>query len=200
MIALKEIGVVNYNDRRVGINHDLLKSVQALNGLADSIQLLHRLTQFVIHSLHLDQQMTPKTLAGVSDKLLNHLSANSQAIFQSTVRLFPPGFPLDSPSSSVDFDGLADLVDGLNSRLEQLDAKMGNLQRIAGDVYRENVDHIKYASEKDIDSLRAAMFDLKHNVMRFNKELAEENSSKTNAAKRTEVMTALGQGVSQAKQ
>ena len=51
VIALKQIGIVNYNDRRgAGINHHLLKSVQALNGFNDSVQLLYRLTQFVIHS------------------------------------------------------------------------------------------------------------------------------------------------------
>jgi hypothetical protein len=53
VIALKQIGIVNYNDRRgAGINHQLLKSVQALNGFTDSVQLLHRLTQFLIHSSH----------------------------------------------------------------------------------------------------------------------------------------------------
>lgn len=51
VIALKEIGIVNFNDKRGGINHELEKSVQALNGLSDSISLLHRLTKFVIHSI-----------------------------------------------------------------------------------------------------------------------------------------------------
>ncbi len=74
--------------------------------------------------------MTPKTLNLVSDKLLNHLSANSSTIFQPSVRLFPPGFPMDSGSSSsyLDLDSLADLVDDLNSRLEHLDTKLQNLQ------------------------------------------------------------------------
>lgn len=51
VIGLKEIGIVNYNDKRGGTNHELDKSVQALNGLSDSISLLHRLTKFVIHSI-----------------------------------------------------------------------------------------------------------------------------------------------------
>ena len=51
VIALKEIGIINYNDKRGGTHHDLDKSVQGLNGLCDSVSLLHRLTKFVIHSI-----------------------------------------------------------------------------------------------------------------------------------------------------
>ena len=83
--------------------------------------------------------MTQKTLTQVSDKLLNHLSANSQTIFQPSVRLFPPGFPMDSGASSsyIDLDGLTDLVEDLNSRLEHLDSKLQNLQTStnATDIY-----------------------------------------------------------------
>jgi len=50
VIALKEVGIVNFNDKRGGTRNELLKSVQGLNGFADSIQLLYRLIKFVINS------------------------------------------------------------------------------------------------------------------------------------------------------
>ena len=49
-IALREIGITNFNDRRGGIQNDLSKSIMGLNGLHDSIQLLYRVTQFIVHS------------------------------------------------------------------------------------------------------------------------------------------------------
>lgn len=144
--------------------------------------------------------MTSKTLTSASDKLLNHLSANSQTIFQSNVRLFPPGFPLDSGagSSYLDLDGLATLVDDLNSRLENLDSKVKNLQIThSTDVYLQNIDSIKYASESDIEQLRVAMLDLTKNVRKFNSEYSHIQES---AGHKTEVMTALGKHVAKCQE
>ncbi len=50
VIALKEIGITNYNDKRGGTSNELIKSVQGINGLSDSIHILHRLIQFLISS------------------------------------------------------------------------------------------------------------------------------------------------------
>lgn len=50
IIALREIGITNFCDRRGGTQNELLKSVHGLNGFADSVQLLHRLLKFVINS------------------------------------------------------------------------------------------------------------------------------------------------------
>ena len=49
-VALRQIGISNYTDKKGGIKNDLTKSIMGLNGLNDSIQLLHRLTSLVIHS------------------------------------------------------------------------------------------------------------------------------------------------------
>jgi len=37
VIALKQIGITNYNHRRGGTQNDLINSVQGLNGLSDSV-------------------------------------------------------------------------------------------------------------------------------------------------------------------
>lgn len=78
----------------------------------------------------------------VSDKLMNHISANAQTMFQSSVRLFPPGFPLtaESSNSNFDFEGLSELVEDLNSRLEHLDIKLSQLNSNSNSIFRENID------------------------------------------------------------
>ena len=56
VIALKIIGITNYNHKRGGTQNDLLQSVQGLNGLSDSVDLIFRLTQFVINSRLIDEK------------------------------------------------------------------------------------------------------------------------------------------------
>ena len=67
----------------------------------------------------------------MSNKLLNHLSANAASVFQSSVRLFPPGFPKSDEESTFlepDFDKLNDLIEDLNERIESIDSKVDKLK------------------------------------------------------------------------
>ena len=54
----------------------------------------------------------------MSDKLLNHIGANAPSVFQSTVRLFPPGFPKTEEEPFVDFEHLNELEADLKDRIE----------------------------------------------------------------------------------
>ena len=49
-VALRELGIANYTDKKAGIQNDLTKSIMGMNGLNDSIQLLYRLTSLVVNS------------------------------------------------------------------------------------------------------------------------------------------------------
>jgi hypothetical protein len=51
--------------------------------------------------------MGEKKLQNMSDKLLNHIGQNAATLFQSTVRLFPPGFPKTEAESFLDYDNLS---------------------------------------------------------------------------------------------
>lgn len=64
--------------------------------------------------------MSSKNLQTMSDKLIAHLSSNEPQIFQSTVRLFPPGFPKTEDDSFMDsnLENLASLVEDLSERIE----------------------------------------------------------------------------------
>jgi tetrahydromethanopterin S-methyltransferase subunit G len=87
---------------------------------------------------------------------------------------------MDSGASSsyIDLDGLADLVEDLTSRLEHLDSKLHNLKTStnATDVYLQNIDTIKFASEADIEQLRSALHDLSKNVHKFNCEYSQKTT------------------------
>lgn len=62
--------------------------------------------------------MGEKNLIAMSDKLLNHIGANAPSVFQSTVRLFPPGFPKTEEEPFVDCEHLNELEADLKDRIE----------------------------------------------------------------------------------
>jgi hypothetical protein len=47
-ILLRELGIINYSHMKGGTQNELIKSIEGLNGTADAIQLLWRVTKFVV--------------------------------------------------------------------------------------------------------------------------------------------------------
>ena len=55
----------------------------------------------------------------MQDKLLSHIAVNASQVFQSTVRLFPPGFPKTEEEPFIDYDSLRELEEDLLDRVDQ---------------------------------------------------------------------------------
>jgi hypothetical protein len=63
--------------------------------------------------------MGERNLLLMSEKLMNHITINSQSVFQSQVRLFPPGFPRAEVEPMLeDYDGLTELIEDLSVRIQ----------------------------------------------------------------------------------
>ncbi|TNV80724.1 hypothetical protein FGO68_gene2375 [Halteria grandinella] len=202
VIALKEVGIVNFNDKRGGTRNELLKSVQGLNGFADSIQLLYRLIKFVINS-RLADTMGDTQLLAMSDKLMNHLSINSASIFQTQVRLFPPGFPKSGCEPILDdqFEGLGELVEDLSEKIKLVSLKLDKVKSIPGaEVFVNNIDCVKFATNEDISNLQRSLQTLRDHVLHFNQEYDENIKRKLRSGASNQEQTRLGEAVAMASE
>lgn len=140
--------------------------------------------------------MGDKNLIAMSDKLLNHITINAAAIFQPTVRLFPPGFSKSEEVEPDDYEGLTELVEDLSDRIQMVQAKLEKVRTIPGaEVFVNNIGNIKFATNEDIDRLKSSLESLRKHIVTFNQDYEYGMGKKLNKGQTMKEQSRLGEVV-----